>query len=381
MAINTNIINSLIQGTRKLDPRLADLLTLMNTELVRIANEVDPPPIVFTPAESEDIQRPLNIQVFDYILTGTSIILFWEAVEPGFLMYEIRTNSSSFSDGNTITRTPALSIILDPNDSIGGTGKFGLIGDRVYTLKSFNQEGEDSPEEAVLTVTIPALGPIVVTSNVINNQVILTWTEPTSTFDIDYYEIYKDDVLVQNNIRGTFFVIQEIIGGTFEYGIRARDIAGNASALATVTLDVNGPADYEVQNDIIDDFSGVKINCVEENNTLLACVNDPEQYNVHFTSRFWNTPQNQINAGFPIFIQPAADSGSYKQVIDFGTLFSNNILSYSWQFETVVPSVGITVSTRYSTDAVVWSSPIAGTQIFLAGPLRYIEVTLSFVSS
>jgi len=48
MSINANIINSLIPGTRKLDPQLADILAFFNLELNRVSKIVDPPPIVST---------------------------------------------------------------------------------------------------------------------------------------------------------------------------------------------------------------------------------------------------------------------------------------------------------------------------------------------
>jgi hypothetical protein len=381
MSQAANIINSLIQGTRRLDPRLADLLSLMNNELNRIAVIVDPPPIVSSRAEEELGERPADITTFSYFFTKTSIVLFWEAPQDGFLIYEIRTNSSSFSDGDTITRVTSLTVILDPADFVGGIGPLGAVGDKAYTIMPFDENGQNSVNEGELIVTVPPLGAISLTPSVINNQVILMWTEPDSTFNIDHYEIYKDSVLIQDNIRGTFFVIQEIAGGTFTYGVRAVDIAGNNSALATVTLNVNDPTDYEVQNEFLSTFSGTKTNVYLEDGTLLACVNTPETYENHFLSRFWNSPQNQVDAGFPLVVQPAAATGSYVEVIDFGANFTNNIVSYNWQHESIASSVTISVSTRYSTDAISWSSPITGTQILIPGPMRYIEVTLSFVSA
>lgn len=385
MARNDTLISSLIQNARRTNPTLADLLTLMQGELTRIALIIDPPPISNTGPIPEPGERPRDITVFTYAFTRTSIVLLWNAPQDGFLMYEIRANSSTFSDGDHVLSTAALQAILDPNDSAGGLGNYGLIGDHVFTIKAFNNSDQESFNEALLTVTVPALGLITINGSVINNQVILLWNEPTSTFNIDHYEIYKNAVKIQDNIRGTFFVIQEIAGGTYQYGIKAIDIAGNESDLSTVNLVVNDPTDFEIQDEFISDFSGVKINCVEESvggiDTLLACVNDPETYEDHFLSRFWNSPQNQIDAEFPLFIQPAAPTGSYKEIFDFGGSFANNIITYDWQIETVTGSVSVSVSTRTSPDLSSWSAPIIGTQIFAAGPMRYVEVTLSFVSS
>lgn len=377
MSHNSNIINSLLQGTRKLDPQLADILSLMSSELVRIAHIVDPAPIVSNKISPGLLERPLGVTTFDYFFTGTSIVLFWDAPQDGFLMYEIRTNSSSWSDGNKVVSVSSLSAILDPNDSIGGTGKYGLVGSRFFTIMAINELGQLAIDEDVLEIIVPPLGAITVTPNVINNQVILSWTEPTTTFNIDKYKIYKDGNLLQDNIRGTFFVIQEGVAGEFTYGVEAVDIVGNTSSLATVTLDVNGPADFEIQDVQTSNLSGTIVNGKIEDGRLFVNLDLTTTYEDHFINNTWNSPQEQIDGGYPLWIQPTLATGSYEEIFDFGSIFTNVIVNLSYLFDTIIGSFTFSIDARVSDDNVTYSSAFT-TPSFFTASARYVKVKLTF---
>lgn len=120
---------------------------------------------------------------------------------------------------------------------------------------------------------------------------------------------------------------------------------------------------------------------VSSGNTLIANVNTTDTWDTHFSSNAWTSPQDQITAGYPYFIQPAKLIGSYQEVFDFGSIISNIIVIVNWNFVDIVAGVTTTTTTlETSTDNVIWSAPTVGTSVFAAS-LRYVRLTMNFVGA
>lgn len=113
---------------------------------------------------------------------------------------------------------------------------------------------------------------------------------------------------------------------------------------------------------------------------LLACVDLTKTWTTHFTSQGWNSPSDQIAAGFPIFIEPSLTTGSYTKIFDFNTILTNMTANI---FYTTVPVSG-TVSLLFqlytSSDGVTWTGPTTGTSVY-AVSLRYVKVVITFTGS
>lgn len=120
---------------------------------------------------------------------------------------------------------------------------------------------------------------------------------------------------------------------------------------------------------------------VSSGNALIANVNTTATWQTHFTGHGWNSPQDQINAGYPYFMQPAELTGSYQEVFDFGSIISNIIVIVNWNFADIVAGVTTATTTlETSTDAITWSAPAVGTSLFSAS-LRYVRLTMNFVGA
>lgn len=110
---------------------------------------------------------------------------------------------------------------------------------------------------------------------------------------------------------------------------------------------------------------------------LLACVDLTKTWTTHFTSQGWASPQDQINAGFPIFIQPALTTGSYTKIFDFNTIITNITANIFYSSLVVSGNVTLGFQLYTSTDGVTWTGPTSGTSIF-ATSLRYVKVVITF---
>lgn len=363
----------LIQSLQLKDSRLYDALVVMNRSLLEIWNELNPIIAAQNAAATAVTTPPDVVTSFDFTITKQSIHLFWSSADGSAVFFEIRDSTGGLSWDNSpfVVRTPSLSADLNPR----------VPGTYTYLIKSINASGTYSTASRILSLTISPIGAISLTAIVIDNNVQLKWTEPTAPFNIAYYKLYRGGVF-QGTKSGTFTVIFETVSGTYTYGISAVDIAGYESAISTVSALVNQPPDFVLQDSRISTFSGTKTNCRLEGVRLLCLINTTENFEDHFivgseTGKPWASPQAQVTAGYPIYIQPAKTTGSYQEVIDYGGIFTNVIITLSWAFEIVTGSFTISSTLEVSNDNITYSSPVAGPSVFFTS-VRYLRLTINF---
>jgi hypothetical protein len=95
----------------------------------------------------------------------------------------------------------------------------------------------------------------------------------------------------------------------------------------------------------------------------------------HFTSNSWNTPQDQINAGYPIYAQPSNTSASiYEQTIDLGAQIASALITLTDMPNWVAGNGTITRTISYSSDDVSYTDVVGVTQA-LGTSFRYVKVS------
>lgn len=369
MASQAAVINSLLQFVRGIDPTLADVLLKMADEIDRIATVVDPPPVVAKRIERVVIPPPPNILEASYELTKTNVILHWTPPAAGFLLYEVR-KGSNWDTASRLLSTGTSLILLDPT----------LVGTTRFLIKAINSAGIYSEAAAVVDVIVPPLGTFAVTAIAIGNGVTLTWTIPESVFEINFYTVFRDLSPISAQLQGTFFAIQENRGGRITYSVQAEDIAGNKSPVVSTTVDVAMPEDFDIQSSYTSDFSGTITNGLKRDGVIYYNLNVTQTYQEHFVNNGFASPQAQIDAGFPLWIQPTLTTGSYEEQHDFGFVFNNTIVGIDWLFENIVPSFTFGTQIWYSADGTTWSGPF-DTQTVFADSVRYVRVKFTFSGS
>lgn len=368
---NLNIIHAIIQRGGIEDPVLRDSLIELAKELDRLRILVDPAPFIQSKYNIALSDAPLPVVVFEYEFHSTNITLSWEAPQTGFLLYEIKKGNS----WNTATRvliTSSLSITIDPI----------LVGTTTYLIKSLTSDGIYSLESTLLDIIVPPIGQLNLTAETLDSNVLLYWTIPETTFNIAYYIVKRDGVEVAR-INATFTHIKELAGGTFIYEVTPVDIAGNLGPAVSLQLLVAPPPDFVLLDEFITDFTlGTKVNSIVQTETtrLLASINLTETFQEHFDTRSWASPQAQIDAGYPIYIQPVPTTASYKEIFDIGIILTNVIVTLSWSYEFITGTFNLGALTRVSDDGISWTSTQPGQTSFWTSA-RYIEVTIDFTGS
>lgn len=252
----------------------------------------------------------LRYSYADTALTSATVVLDWDDVtasEFGIDYYEVSYNGSIAATvkGNTITL---------PAD---------WLGERTFTVKTVNVHGNKSSGFSNSIFKAAPNPPVDLKTQVVDNTVMLYWTLPTRTsLPIDHVLIKKGSswstATVLGEKKGEFTTVNESTGGNFTYWLAAVDTEGVESSPVSTTTLVSEPPDFVFHGAFNSDFSGTKSSASSDGTVLALPVNTTETFQQHFTTRSWNTPQDQVNAGFPVFIQPSGGTGFYEEVFDFG---------------------------------------------------------------
>ena len=370
------IINTLLQQVREVDPGLADVLLKMAEEIERLAAVVDPKPTVPKRSTAPPVPLPLPVLTASFELTRTNVILRWVPPTTGFLLYEVR-RGSVWESATRLLSTGNSQVALDPTP----------VGTTPFLIKSINSAGDYSTDACAINVVVPPIGTFAITGLAIGNAVTLTWTIPESVFTVNFFTVFRDAAPISAQLRGTFFAIQEKAGGKITYGVQAEDIAGNKSPFVYTTIDVAPPEDYEIQTTWVSTFGGTITNGLFRDGVIYYNLNIFQTIEEHFHHPMFvatpaenTSPQHQIDANFPLWIQPTEATGEYIEYHDFGVEFSNTIISLDWLFENIVPTFTFGTQTQYAGADGVWSAVFTTPTIF-ASKARHVYVKFTFSGS
>jgi hypothetical protein len=365
-----NQITTLIQGYQRTDPRLYDILQFIASDIDDVKNQLN---LVLSPEtvadEDSALMLPLDIT---YYIPGDLVRINWNHLDkigielPVSYSFELR-KGSVWDTSLFVTRTRSYSVSLAPDLSTGS---------HQYLLKVIGSSGKYSVDALSLIIEIQPISAVSISAQVIDNNILFYWLQPQEhSFNIAKYEMFREGVSLGLKY-GTFTATFENTGGDFAYSIIAYDLADNVSEATNIDVHVSAPPDFEVVGNQLSTFTGTKTNCVVMEGKLVGPVYD-EHWDDHFTKRSWDTIQDQIDAGYPYYLQPSYTSGGYQETFDFGMIFTGVIVNISWGSEQVAPdgTVQVECEIEGSDDGSAWSSPISGVNAYFAS-MRYIRITL-----
>lgn len=306
---------------------------------------------------------------------GDQIVLTWGAVNGDLATaaYEIRYGAS-FAAGTSLGTIKGTSFATRAQWS----------GARTFWVAAIDLAGNyGAAGNFVATVLAP--NSVSVTQEAIDNNVLLRWGDATSTLPLEYYELRKGATWASATVIGRtpsrFTTIFESSGGTFTYWVAGVDIAGNLGAQSSVTALVNQPPDYQLQLNQDSTFTGTKSNFFLDAGSYVTPIDTAETWQSHFTSRGWTTPQDQINAGYPVYAMPAASTGYYEETIDYGTVLAatkiTSTLTYSTSSGTVTVTPMISVR-KLVTDP--WTDYSGLDSVFVTD-FRYAKIKYTFTQT
>lgn len=368
MSDSSALITSLLGDLQARDPKLYQALSLLNETVATINNELHPPTSASGSTSvtfSSGVAAPINFEVFS---TGRALRFQWDEAAAG-LHYEIRLGTV-WATASFLFRTSGLSGDIDPL----------LYGSYSYLAKSINSSGVYSSDTAVTTITIPLIPGVIIDKKAIDNNVLLSWSVPVSVFDIDHYKL-QDNGVDKGTVKGTFTTFFEQIPADYTYTIIAVDVAGNEGVATDIIVTVNTPPDFALQDTRTSTFSGTKVNLESHPRGLLALVNQTETWRQHYVNNAFTTIRDQINAGFPYFMQPGKLTGSYEEVVNYGVVFNNVLVVVTYNTINLGSSdMTVLVRLATSTDGITYSAFSNGSVQFLDG-FQYLKIRIEFTAA
>jgi len=305
-------------------------------------------------------------------IDGANVVLSWAAPVSVFpiVEYEVRVGSEWAS-------ATFLGRIKGTQFSTPGPA----VGSYTYLVAAIDAPGNVG-EAGQVGITVSAPGAVSVSPQVIDNQVLLKWTEPPAgTFPVKEYEARKGATWATadpiGKLSGRFSTIFEAASGSYTYWIAAIDVVGNAGTPAAATASVSSPPDYERSYDDDSDFSGTLTSAFLGADGLLIPANTTETWDQHFTSNSWASPQAQIDAGYPYYLEPTPASGSYQEVIDYGEVLPGTKITITPTVEIIHGSVALSCEIEIrELDTDPWASLGAGFEAY-ATEFRYVRYTIT----
>jgi len=386
---------SLVEGYQHTDPKLYQILQAFVQTIGELQAEVDPIVKKLIEGPGTIAATPTSPTTIAYEFLNQRILRIYWSGATNAASYEVR-KGTEWESATFVTATNQQEVRLDPI----------LVGSHTYLVRARNGIGTYAATWASTVVTIPPIGTISITAQVIDNNVLLRYSEPDSTWEIDYYDVFRNNALL-GHIDSNFFVWFENLAGTNVYSVEAIDIAGNRSPRASVTAQVNQPPDFELQDVRISLLAGTRANALiwgqpalgwdytdtggwqttdyvwfaSNTGKLLVCVDLDDQWGTHFTEDGWDQPSDQVDAGYPIYLAPMALTAMYQETIDYGAPFNNIILNLSWVLDQLssLGTVTVNPSIEFSLDGITWEPPEYASSAFTES-FRYARITFNFTS-
>lgn len=312
------------------------------------------------------------------------------------------TLSATFAGQDLVLTWTAVSGTLDTDYYVvrQGATTVATIKSTAYTLKASWSGAQQFSVAAVdvnglegtaatqtATITPPSLPTI--SQQVIDNNVLLRWNDVTQTLPILSYELRRGadyaTAAVIGTKQGGFTTVFETASGTYVYWLVGIDSAGNYGTPNCVRALVSQPPDYQLKydyNSADSSWPGTETN-IYTDPTLgqIVNVNTSQTYQQHFTANSYNTPQDQINAGYTYYLMPSTTTASYVEEIDYGTTLGGTKISVTPNVTNAAGSTTYTVmiSVRLTTGSA-WIDYANTTEVYVTN-FRYIKVTIDFTSS
>jgi hypothetical protein len=334
------------------------------------------------PVSSTVVIAAATVSVPVMSINGRALAMTWTGTAGSFAIsgYEVR-------QGSTWAGATVLGFrqVNNYQETIAWTGA------RTYWVAAIDVRGNyGAAQSNTVTVSVPS----VVTSlftNVVDNNALIYWTAPTvgaGQLPIDSYEVrrgvtWAGGTVIGSNGNSTFTTIFEQQAATYTYWVAAIDTAGTYGAAVSTVAFINQPPDYLLRANINSTFAGAKVNALLNGTGLLLPVNTTETWTQHFANNGYATPQAQISAGNPLYIEPGLTTASYTELIDYGTTLPATNITVTINSTPIAGTVTASCQINYSNTSSTgpWTSAPAGATATLASNFRWVQVIYTFTAA
>lgn len=270
--------------------------------------------------------NPPQVVGFSAAILDDQVELRWTAsTAPDIKAYELR-----YGDASATWETATY---LDRTDATSYRTPARWIGFRNFFIKALDTSGNPSETATSDDLTIVAGSVAAITTEIIDNNVLLRWTTVPGSLPVDHIDLRKGAVFSSATVigekKGTFTTVFEIVSGTYTYWLAAVDTAGNTGAETAVVATVNEPPDYVLNRAWDADFAdGTPTNVlVMDDGTAIAPIDTTETVAEHFTNNGAATAQDLIDDGYILSAEPVPTSAGYAEEFDHGAVLTASMVT------------------------------------------------------
>lgn len=182
---------------------------------------------------------PADVTNFRAEVSAGEVRLLWDAIpDLDVAEYEIRKGAGAltdWADAVAFTARRGTDFVWNPQ----GAGSY------YFQIRARDTSENLSASAVRLTVTIPAPGAPVVTAEISGPNVLLSWTEPSSDFTIEDYEIRAGATFAGATtlarVKGTGYSHKADYSGAMTFYVTAKDVAQNDGTTGEVAVDITEP--------------------------------------------------------------------------------------------------------------------------------------------
>lgn len=372
---NQGTISNLIRSVSQNDPKLYQALQLLVDDLYEVYGEVFPPSGDIPGLDGFQRGLPADVTGFTLEAFPTNLRATWLPALNA-VGYEIR-KGTVWSTAEFVLTTATTVANMDPIVLDLTTGS------HTFLVKGINFSGQESVNAQSAVLVVPQIPGPALTGTAIANSALLSWAAPVSTWRVRFYNVFQDGVQIAQ-IDSNFFVASVLIAGTYEFTVQAVDIVGNLSDLsAALELDLDDPIDLFFINSFPANLNGIYVRTkrgfYNAADGVYGPLDDVKTWETHFTSQGWNTIQDQINAGYPYYIQPTVANGYYEEKFDFVNIYNDVTIVVGFSSFQLIGTTLFGTEISYSTDDITYT-PFAPGPAVLASSIRYVKVRWTFTN-
>ena len=355
-------------------------------------------------------------------LLKSELELSWTAATKGSLNiedYEIRRGNSFQVTNGVVDTSNTNAVVIATIKALSISTQVDWSGVQKFWVVAKDINGNyGTPISTTATVTIPAQVSKF-TQEVIDNNVLLNWGDAASNLPILYYNIKKQthpnlplDTVSNFANRGAeigtkqglFTTVFETIAGTFTYWIAAVDSANNTGEPKSVTATVNQPPDYILRTNVNSTFVSnastnttvTKTNAFADSGSLFVNVDTSKTYQDHFIGTGsssspqypnWNSFETAAG-GQKAYGLPSATSGSYQEILDYGTSLAGTKIvatltgTHEAGSTSIAPKISISADNSSYTDYPGTATTDANSSHNTFGTsFRYVKFRYDFTST
>lgn len=179
-------------------------------------------------------------------LEGDTLVFRWTVPTSTFAIDQYEVTYGVVTETNPVPTYEA-SISLATIKGTTLRSRINWSGTRFFWVAAKDVAGNlGTPFLVTMTITAPSVTGL--RADVVDNNVLLYWTEQRGTLPVSKYYVYKgvsfETAEGKGVLTGTFIGLFETTGGTYTYWVVAEDSAGNKGAPAAITLRVSQPPDF-----------------------------------------------------------------------------------------------------------------------------------------